>query len=236
MAAKKKYKSGDLRIRLLKTASEIISKESMKKLTMRALSNRVGVSRTAPYRHFENKDALLFAIAEEGFNELTMRYQKLNRDTSLDSLSRLQQIGLAYIKFAIHNPGAFRLMFGQEITQRERSEKLCSDARETFNEYLVAVKAFQEEKNITLSDYSVLANYFWTTVHGLSILLIDGQIQVSGENYGLPTLLTDDKTDIMGSVKSMIAFSKQTLSNFWDGILDGISQKGNIESSFERQE
>jgi AcrR family transcriptional regulator len=231
MAAKKKYKSGDLRIRLLKTASEIISKEGFKKLTMRALSNQVGLSRMAPYRHFENKDALLLAIAEEGFNELTSRYQKINRDTSLDSLSRLQKIGLAYVEFAIKNPGAFRLMFGQEITQHQRSGKLCSDARETFNEYLIAVKALQVEKNITLSDYSVLANYFWTTVHGLSILLIDGQIQVSGENYGFPTLLTDDQPDIMGNVESMIAFSKQTLTNFWDGILNGISQKGNMEPS-----
>nr|NQU92530.1 TetR/AcrR family transcriptional regulator [Bacteroidota bacterium] len=116
MNAKKKYQFGDLRFRLLKTASEIISKEGLKKLTMRALSNQVGVSRTAPYRHFENKDALLLAIAEEGFNELTIRYQKINRDKSLDSLSRLQNIGLAYVEFAIKNPGAFRLMFGQEIT------------------------------------------------------------------------------------------------------------------------
>jgi hypothetical protein len=58
----------------------------------------------------------------------------------------------------------------------------------------------------------------------LSILLIDGQIQVSGENYSLPTLLTDDQPNIMGNVESMIAFSKQTLTNFWDGILNGISQ------------
>ena len=213
MAAQKKYKINNLRIQLIKAASEIISKEGLKKLTMRALSNRVGVSRTAPYRHFVNKDALLFSIAEEGFKELTIRYQKINRDKSLDSLSRLQNIGLAYIEFAVHNPGAFRLMFGQEITQHRRSEKLRLDSGETFNEYLIAVKAFQEEQNTTIGNYSILANYYWATVHGLAILLLDGQIQILGGNYGLPTLLTETRPYIMGNVQAMIDFSKQVLKN-----------------------
>lgn len=210
-------------MRLLKTATEIISEEGIKKLTMRSLSQKVGVSRTAPYRHFENKDALLLAIAGEGFNELTIRYQKINRDKSFDPLSRLQNIGLAYIEFAVKNPGAFRLMFGQEIIQHQRPEKLCSDARETFNEYLKAVKALQNEKSITIGDHTILANYFWTMVHGLAILLIDGQIQITGENCGLPTLLRNKKTNIMGDIQSMIAFSKQTIMNFWQVILNGIS-------------
>jgi len=217
-----KYQFGDLRLRLLKTASEILSEKGLKKLTMRSLSNKVGVSRTAPYRHFENKDALLLAIAEKGFNELTIRYKKINCDKSLDSLSKLQNIALAYIEFAIINPGPFRLMFGQEIIQHQRSEKLCSDARATFNEYLIAVKALQDEKNITTVDYSVLANYFWTIVHGLAILLIDGQVQIIGENCGLPTLLNDEKANIRGDIQSMIAFSKQTIMSFWDVKFNGI--------------
>jgi AcrR family transcriptional regulator len=130
---------------------------------MRSLSSKVGVLRTAPYRHFKNKDALLLAIAEKGFNELTTRYQKINCDKSLGSLSKLQNITLAYIKFAIINPGPFRLMFGQEIIQHQRSEKLCSDARATFNEYLLAIKALKADKNITAVDYTVLANYFWVS-------------------------------------------------------------------------
>ena len=190
---------------------------------MRSLSSKVGVSRTAPYRHFENKDALLLAIAEKGFNELTIRYQKINCDKSLDSHSKLQNIALAYIKFAIINPGPFRLMFGQEIIQHQRSEKLCSDARATFNEYLLAVKALKADKNITTVDYSVLVNYFWTIVHGLAILLIDGQVQITGENCGLPTLLDAAKPNIRYDVQSMIAFSKQTIMNFWDVIFNGVS-------------
>jgi AcrR family transcriptional regulator len=223
MDAKKKSRYGNVRSRLLKTASEILSEKGIKKLTMRSLGSKVGVSRTAPYRYFKNKDALLLAIAEEGFNELTIRYRKINRDNSLDSFSRLQHIGLAYIEFAIKNPGAFRLMFGRQIIQQDRSEKLCSDAKKTFNEYLIAVKALEEDKSITSVDYAVLANYFWTIVHGLAILLINGQIKITGQNYGLPALLDDEKSNSRGDVQSMIAFSKQAIFNFWDVILNGFS-------------
>lgn len=224
MTAGKKPKTRDLRTELLKAASEIISKEGLKKLTMRALSNRVGVSRTAPYRHFSNKDALLFVIAEEGFKELTTRYQSINRDNSMDSLLKLKNIGLVYIEFAIQNPGAFRLMFGQEITQHKRSEILRMAAKETFNEYLKAVRGFQAEKNIAVDNYSILANHSWATVHGLAILILDRQIQVSGADYGLPTLLTDSQSDIAENTRAMIAFSEQTLLNFWNMILNGITQ------------
>lgn len=221
MDAKKKHHSGDLKLRLLKTAADIISEEGIKKLTLRSLSNKVGVSRTAPYRHFENKDALLLAIAENGFNELTIRYRKINQDESLDSLSKLHNIALAYVDFAIHHPGAFRLMFGQEIIQHQRSEQLCLDARETFHEYLTAVEAFQKERKINIDDDSILANYFWTLVHGLAILLIDGQIRMTGKNNGLPTLLSDENPDIKGDIQSMVAFSKKTIMNFWDVFLNG---------------
>ncbi len=215
MAGEKKQKTGELRNRLIKAASEIISGEGLKKLTMRALSSRVGVSRTAAYRHFESKDALLFAIAEEGFRELTERYKNINRDTSLDSLSKLQNIGFAYIDFAVHSPGAFRLMFGQEITERRRSEKLSSDARETFNEYLTAVKTFHNEQEETSEDYPVLAIFYWSAVHGLATLLLDGQITVSGKNKGLPTLLAENRPVTGKNLNAMIDFAKQSIRNFW---------------------
>jgi AcrR family transcriptional regulator len=226
MESRPKTQSSDLRLRLLKTASDIISQHGLKKLTLRELSHRVGVSRTAPYRHFKNKEALLMAIAQDGFNKLTVEYQKINRDKSLDAFSKLHQCGLAYIKFAITNPGVFRLMFSQQITQLPRSSQLRADADQTYKEFLKAVTAFQQETNIASDKYLILANYSWATVHGLANLLIDSQIHVSGNNYGLPTLLTNDLSNIQRDVQSMIEFSKQTLMNFLDLILNGLSSKG----------
>jgi len=62
-----------LRKTLIKTALDIISQEGIEKVTMRVLGQRIGISRSAPYRHFSNKSALLCAIGEEGFTELKKR-------------------------------------------------------------------------------------------------------------------------------------------------------------------
>ena len=225
MGAKKTYHHGNLRLMLLETAAEMISSEGLKKLTLRELSQRVGVSRTAPYRHFANKNSLLFAIAEEGFKKLTQRYRKMNRNKSLSSLSRLQNNGLAYIEFAVKNPGTYRLMFGHEITQQKRSPELHAAAKETFDEFLIAVEAFQKENKIKSDDIIILANFLWATVHGLATLLIDGHIQLTNGNHGMPTLLTNEIAKSVDSVPSMIAFSKKTLIDFWLMISNGYSIK-----------
>lgn len=220
-----KQKPSDLRRKLLKKAVEIISKQGTKSLTLRSLSTQVGVSRTAPYRHFNSKSELLLAIAQEGFKALKTQYQQINNNTSIDSFSRLQNIGDAYIEFAIRNPGIFRLMFGREITQQNRSRELAQVAKNTFSEYLIAVNAFQNEKYIQFKDDAILANYSWAAVHGLAMLLIDGQIQTSGERKGLPTLLSDERLEVSDDIQSKIDFSKQTLLKFWSALLKGVDSE-----------
>ena len=79
----------------------MISSDGLDKLTIRSLSRRVGVSRTALYRHFADKAALLSALGADGFRKLTERYRLINSDPSLDALTRLRMIGTEYLKFAI---------------------------------------------------------------------------------------------------------------------------------------
>ncbi|MBW2607264.1 MAG: TetR/AcrR family transcriptional regulator [Deltaproteobacteria bacterium] len=224
MDGKNKNNDSSLRLKLIKVASEIILNEGLKKLTMRALSQHIGVSRTAPYRHFENKNALLMTIAEEGFNELRYKYKKINNDTSLDSLSRLQNIGITYIEFAIRNPDIFKLMFGKELARKNRSVEFNTAAGKVFKEYLIAVEIFSNEykEKMKSNDILIFANYSWATVHGLATLLIDDQIQLSGEDSGFPILFTDQKVKQKNSIQSMISFSKRTLMEFWDMVLNEI--------------
>lgn len=214
----KKKKSSDLRYRLLKSAKEIILKEGIKKLTMRALASQVGVSRAAPYLHFENKDAILSTIAEEGFKDLTHTYRKINNDQSLGADKKLQQVGLAYINSAIDNPGVFTLMFSKEITKNKFSNKLVSIASETFTEFMNAVKAFQLEYNLTNLGFTSLVNYFWSTVHGLADLLINDQIHVTGEKSGYPTLLCVEDSKSDDEILSKMEFSELVLKNAIDTI------------------
>ncbi len=65
-----RYHHGDLRAALLAEAAAMIAEEGVVSVTMRAIGRRLGVSRAAPYRHFADKNALLVAVAADGFNRL----------------------------------------------------------------------------------------------------------------------------------------------------------------------
>ncbi len=211
MTTLKNDTTSDLRTRLLESATKIIRKEGIGKLTMRALAGQVGVSRTAPYLHFKSKAALLSAIAEGGFKQLTVNYQKINNDKSLSTEMKLQCIGLAYIRFAIDHPGVFSLMFSREIADNKSSGELLSSSSETFTVFIDVVKAFQIEWGLTDIDFISLVNQFWSTVHGLADLLINNQIQVVGEKHGYPTLIGGEVSDFEDETSAKIEFAEMIL-------------------------
>src|SRR5437016_3468378 len=103
MPRTKPYHHGDLRTALLEASLALIRQEGPHGFTLREVARRAGVSHTAPYRHFRDKDDLLAAIAENGFKRLTgmMRATLSNRR---DPLRRLQNVGLAYVAFALDQP------------------------------------------------------------------------------------------------------------------------------------
>lgn len=189
MAPKKTYHHGNLRTRLIETALDIIEEHGLEKVSMRELGNRIGVSRTAPYRHFANKSELLSAIAEEGFSKLTGLLNRANDAVSDDSLARLMNTGIAYVEFAVANPVHYRMMFGNEIPKAGRTPTLLAAADGAFNALLRAVRACRDEEKIKDFDPVIIANMLWAMTHGISTLLIDGQVAADNAFHGLPALL-----------------------------------------------
>ena len=219
MGTTKKNRQGNLRSRLLTTASEMISKEGLSRLTMRELSQRLGVSRTAPYRHFVNKNDLLCAIAEQGFIELQNRYKEINDDRATDASTRFQRIGMAYVEYALKNPGPYRLMFGHELINQKRTPGLLQAAQATFTEFLAAIEAFQKENRIDPDNLMSIANISWITVHGLSTLLIEDQFIISDETKAMPSLLAGNNNREMDKGREKIEFSKKIMADSMDMIL-----------------
>jgi AcrR family transcriptional regulator len=186
---KQAYHHVDLRTALLRAGEEMIVKEGVDSVTFRALSKRVGVSRTAPYRHFRDKTDLLCGIAEEGFRKLRDHLREV--DAKLDPLARFGEIAVAYVDFAVRNPDHYRLMFGREVVSRPPPDGLRDMVREAFGETREVLEVCQREGCIRQDDTVALANVAWATVHGLAILLIDGQVQTSEMAFGLHSLLSN---------------------------------------------
>jgi AcrR family transcriptional regulator len=156
------YHHGDLRSALLHSAGELLEEQGLESLSLREAARRAGVSHNAPYRHFPDRDALLAALAAEGFDMLAGALG--------DRAGR--EMGEAYVRFALEHPNRFRLMFGGRL-KLERHRELASAARRTY-EGLVA--AFHD-----LPSPEIAAAAAWSLVHGLAQLLLDGHFASAGD-------------------------------------------------------
>ena len=93
------YHHGNLRRALIDAGLALIDREGATALSLRAVAQRVGVSAAAPYRHFPSREALLAAVAEEGFRLLGKELQHAI-DAESDPARRLAESGLAYVQYA----------------------------------------------------------------------------------------------------------------------------------------
>jgi len=134
---------------------------------LRETARRVGVSATAAYRHFSNKEDLLASVAAEGFRELAAEME-----TAATASDPLGGVSLAYVEFALQKRGLFRLMFGPILLQRAKYPELDEAARAVFG-LLQRVAVSADERPREDNSAGMAA---WGLVHGLSSLFIDGLV------------------------------------------------------------
>ncbi len=113
------YHHGNLRQSLLANSLQLLREGGTEALSLRKLAELSGVSRAAPYHHFADKQALLAAVAEQGFAELSGLLHGVvdNEHVSVDE--RLHQAVLGYLDFALQQPALYELMFGQALWQAD---------------------------------------------------------------------------------------------------------------------
>ncbi|MEM0980373.1 MAG: TetR/AcrR family transcriptional regulator [Cyanobacteria bacterium P01_H01_bin.58] len=188
--SKATYHHGDLRQALIDAALAIIVEDrDAANVSLRAAARRVGVSQAAPYRHFADKDALLAAVAEEGFQRLL---KALDTGSDPNPLARLQSSGVAYVKFAIAHPAHYRVMFSTFRIEQGNDSSLNAAAGAAFAVMVDAISAGQAIGAIQPGHPRQLAWITWSLVHGLAFLLIDRQLPVVDEQdmLSLVTLAT----------------------------------------------
>jgi AcrR family transcriptional regulator len=173
MAPKKRYHHGDLRRTLLDAALAIVSQEGLGALSLRELAREAGVSHAAPYRHFPSRQALLAALATEGFLGLGAEMDRTAGET--DPVLRIRALGVAYVGYAVRHPGHFRVMFGAR-EHRYDGSPLAAAGRSTLQALIDAIAAAQRAGQLRAGDPRQLALPAWSMVHGLSMLLVDEQL------------------------------------------------------------
>ena len=178
---RQRYHHGNLPRALLAAAVRLVETEGVDALTLRGAARRAGVSQAAPYRHFADKQALLAAVAEEGFRSLTEAMRQASAPHEGDPLGRFRALGHAYVGFATAHPALYRVMFGQAAADRSAYPSLGAAAEETFGLLVAAIRDCQRAGLVRPGDPEELALAAWSASHGLSSLAVDGQLAVMGE-------------------------------------------------------
>lgn len=161
------YHHGNARNALIAAARELLEITGATQLSLRAVAEKAGLSRQAPYNHFPSKEALLAAIVGAGFNELSAAMDAGMAHAASD-LDRLTELGVAYITFAQGRPALFRLMFQSELVDLSRFPEAASAGEATHERCLAAVAAVAPEAS--REGLSILA---WSVVHGYATLSIE---------------------------------------------------------------
>jgi AcrR family transcriptional regulator len=169
------YHHGDLRRVLLETAVRVVEKEGIAALSLHALTKRAGVSSGAPYHHFESREQLLAAIAEQGFELLALEMRRAADEVNDEARVRLEALGRGYMRFALAHRGHFRVMFRPEL-QAQVSDEQKLTHNDAFKMLAQAIERCQREGLAPEGDPMRLVLIAWSTVHGASSLWIDGSL------------------------------------------------------------
>lgn len=174
MNSKTQYHHGDLASAFMDAAIKRIAQEGVDKLSLRAVARDLGVSQTAPYRHFTDKTHLLTLLAQQGFQELTEVTYTAAMEHPNHTLKAMMAVGMSYLKFAQDHPEHYRLMFGGTLKHNCDDTDLMNSSLTAFGVILQQTTLGVERGDLIQEDPALLARSCWAKVHGMAMLLIDG--------------------------------------------------------------
>lgn len=199
-SSKAGYHHGNLRDHLIAATRSLIDEHGPEHFKVADACRLAGVSTAAPYRHFSDREALLEAVAIAGFHDLRDEARAAGRLLPQGSTEAISAIGKAYVLFAIREPNLFRLMFSHNSSGSDESEMesdtgihespkddvgssttLCgreAAGRECY-EVLLEQLVFTLKRDVIDEEVIKAAFPLWTFVHGLSFLVIDGNLAVN---------------------------------------------------------
>jgi len=186
----KPYHHGDLRRALLDEAVRTIQVEGVEHLTLRTVGASLGVSRSALYRHFADKQSLLATVGKEGFRKLR---QALADAWEANGHGRagFQAMAKAYVQFAVAHPSHYRVMFGGFIESAAKDDHFITEARAAFQVLVDALMEQQSAGAIRRDDPVLMARFVWALVHGTALLLIDGQLPEPAQREALEPYIAE---------------------------------------------
>jgi AcrR family transcriptional regulator len=134
------------------------------------------VSPRAPYRHFATREALLAAVAVEGFATFMAALEVRLEAAGRSPIARLRAVAEAYVVFAVERPGTFRVMHAPYALVEETAPELVGARAASHARSMAIIAEGQAAGVLRSGDPMHLALACWASMHGVAVLLIEGQL------------------------------------------------------------
>ena len=154
--------------RIVAAARVIAQREGWDAVTIRRLADEIEFSQPVLYSHFENRDAIVAAVAVEGFREITVALREAANGST--GRSALKNVAVAYLTFALRHPALYEAMFVLPTNLRFAEAETRPELRAAFEALAAVVTPF-------CADVAVAAETFWAALHGLAALEGSGRIR-----------------------------------------------------------
>jgi AcrR family transcriptional regulator len=176
VAKRQRYHHGDLERALIATALEVIGSDGVEGLTLRRVGTCLGVSRSALYRHFDDKAALMARIASDGFRLLHQTLKRVRVNAPPDAPDTLAVMAAAHVHFARANPSHYATMFGGFLGDWRAYPELARQAEAARGEVVDAVHDAQKGGRIGPGDPVLIAEVMWALTFGVARLGTSDQL------------------------------------------------------------
>lgn len=184
------YHHGALREALIEASESLLAERGPEGFSLREVARRSGVSPAAPAHHFGDVAGLLAAVATQAFEGLHAALEAGNQRGGNDPVARLREQGLAYVGFALRQPGRFGLMFRGGLRKDEPLVRAAHAAFTTLEDGVRALFDLPAGMPLTPAQWQALIAT-WSVVHGFAHLALAGQFERALPGLGREVLLRD---------------------------------------------
>ena len=170
------YHHGDLKAELVQKGLKILDSDGFEGFSLRKAAKACGVSQTAPYRHFKNKDELIAEIMKQALGAFNESLAAAVYKYPESPINQIREMGVAYVRFFLENPHYLRLLFLSDI-HLVSDEPFCSEGGQLSDGHPFAIffSAVQRYKDATPDEHRDVGDlmiYCWGLVHGIAVLAV----------------------------------------------------------------